>query len=248
MIDSRILTGLIAILIAISTVVYIGIGEPDRQDEFKRAFHGRSVETGASIFEQYCSPCHGINGQGTPRGPTLNSKQFFETRLDELRYQGTMRAYLQLTIAGGRPAMSTSGPWPEHMPTWSVEYGGPLRTDQINNLVDFILDWKVGAPDVEALASAPVAGNTPEERGMNLFQGTAGCVACHMVNGAGGNIGPDLTHVYADKGEAYVRESILMPNADIVEGFQPNIMPQNFADRLSAQNIDDIIAYLKSLQ
>ena len=39
------------------------------------------------------------------------------------------------------------------------------------------------------------------------------CSSCHMVAGAGGQIGPNLTNTYAEKGEDYVRESILMPNA-----------------------------------
>lgn len=246
MIDSRILIGLIAVLVTISSIVYVGINEPDRQAEFERAFHGRSIEAGAAIFTEFCAPCHGLHGEGTPRAPTLNSKQFFENRLEELGYQGSMRAYLTLTVAGGRPAMSTGGPWPENMPTWSVDYGGPLRNDQINNVVDYILNWEAEAPDREA-QPLEVTGDTPEARGKSLFEGVAGCVACHAINGQGGNIAPDLTNVYATKGEDYVRESILMPNAVIAEGFQPNIMPQNFGERLSDQDINDIIAYLKSV-
>jgi cbb3-type cytochrome c oxidase subunit III len=247
MIDSRILIGLIAVLMTIGSIVYVGINEPDRQAEFKAAFHGRSVEAGAGIFTEYCAPCHGLHGEGTPRAPTLNSKQFFENRLKELGYQGSMRSYLLLTVSGGRPAMSTSGPWPENMPTWSVDYGGPLRNDLINNVVDYILNWEAEAPDIEAAGEAEVQGDTPEERGRNLFTTVAGCVACHAINGEGGNIAPDLGNVYANKGEDYIRESILTPNAVIAEGFQPNIMPQNFGDRLSEDQINDIIAYLKSV-
>lgn len=246
MIDTRILIGLIAILVTISSIVYVGINEPDRQAEFKAAFHGRSVEAGANIFTQFCSPCHGLHGEGTPRAPTLNSKQFFENRLDDLGYQGSMESYLTLTISGGRPAMSTSGPWPQNMPTWSNDYGGPLRNDQIRNVVDYIMNWQAEAPDREA-EPVEVTGGTPEERGKSLVEGLAGCIACHTIAGAGGNIGPDLTNVYTEKGEAYIHESIINPNADIVEGFQPNIMPQNFAERLSEEQISDIIAYLKSV-
>jgi len=246
MIDSRILIGLIAVLMTIGSIVYVGINEPDRQAEFKGAFRGRSVEAGAGLFTEFCAPCHGLKGEGTPRAPTLNSKQFFENRLQDLGYPGSMRAYLQLTIAGGRPAMSTSGPWPENMPTWSVTYGGPLRNDQINNIVDYVLNWEEEAPDIEAAGDVAVEGDTPEERGRNLFTGVAGCVACHTVNGEGGNIAPELTNVYAEKGEDYIHESILTPNAVIAEGFQPNIMPANYGDRLSEDQISDIIAFLRS--
>jgi hypothetical protein len=37
------------------------------------------------------------------------------------------------------------------------------------------------------------------------------------------------------------------PNAKIVEGFLPNLMPQNF-DTLPDSDIEAIIAYIKSLQ
>jgi mono/diheme cytochrome c family protein len=244
MIDSRILIGLIAILITISSIVIVGINEVDRQAEFEAAFHGRSVEAGAAIFEQYCKECHGINGQGVPGlGPTLNSKQFFEQRLKELGYQGTLKAYIELTVAGGRPVKSDQS-WPRNMPTWSVEYGGPLRHDQIVTVVDYILNWEKGALDQTA-GPAQVSGDTPEARGLSLFQ-SAGCIGCHQIAGQGGTVGPELTNVFA-KGEDYVRESILMPNAVVADGYQPNVMPAIFADTLTAENIDDIVAYLASV-
>jgi hypothetical protein len=68
----------------------------------------------------------------------------------------------------------------------------------------------------------------------------------------------DGTTVIAD--EAYIEHSILAPNDQIVAGFNPNIMPQNYLDQFtareeeigSAEAIDlniaaDIIAYLKTL-
>jgi cbb3-type cytochrome c oxidase subunit III len=247
MIDSRIFVGLFAILIAVSGVVYIGIGEADRRAEFEEAFHGRSIEKGAALFTEYCAECHGLDGEGSPRAPVLNSKQFFDNRVTELGFEGGMEAYLKLTVAGGRPVKS-SAEYPENMPTWSADFGGPLRNDQIDNVVSYIMNWQAEAPDLVALAAAaptPVPGDTPAERGANIFQGL-GCVACHMINGDGGAVGPELTNVY-DKGEDYIKESILMPNAVLSEGYQGNIMPQTFGEQLSDDNLNDIVAYFKSL-
>lgn len=246
MIDTRILVGLLAVLISISGIVYIGIGEADRQAEFTQAFQGRSTEAGAALFTQYCTECHGLKGEGGV-GPTLNSKYFFEKRLADIGYLGTMRSYLTLTIRGGRP-VKTDPNYGRNMPTWSVDYGGPLRNDQIDNIVDYVLNWQGAAPDLGDPngTPTPVPGDTPEERGKNLFTGM-GCVGCHTFNGQGGAVGPDLTHVYATKGEDYVHQSILQPNAVIAEGFQPNIMPQNFQQRLKGPtDLADIIAYLKT--
>ena len=138
-----------------------------------------------------------------------------------------------------------SGPWPENMPTWSTDYGGPLRNDQIDSVVAYILSWGETAPDTGA-EPTPVPGDTPEERGENLVQGM-GCIGCHNFHGQGGTVGPELTNVFAEKGEDYIRQSILQPNAVIAEGYQPNVMPQTFGQRLSDEHLNDIIAYLASI-
>ena len=46
--------------------------------------------------------------------------------------------------------------------------------------------------------------------------------------------------------DAYLRESILQPNAKIVSGFEPNVMP-NFQGQLSEEQVIQLIAYIKSL-
>jgi hypothetical protein len=46
----------------------------------------------------------------------------------------------------------------------------------------------------------------------------------------------------------YLHESLMAPNAFVVPNFPANVMPQNFAQTLSAQQIDDLVAYLKTLK
>ena len=46
--------------------------------------------------------------------------------------------------------------------------------------------------------------------------------------------------------DSYIRESILDPNAKVVSGFQPNIMP-NFKGQLSEEQVIQLIAFVKSL-
>ncbi len=82
-----------------------------------------------------------------------------------------------------------------------------------------------------------------------------GCATCHLLDQQGRC--PNLRGLYnkpvqlsdgrtvlAD--DSYLRESILEPNAKIVSGFEPNIMP-NFKGQLSEENIIQLIAYVKSL-
>ena len=74
---------------------------------------------------------------------------------------------------------------------------------------------------------------------------SAGCGSCHTFAAAGarGSVGPNLDEVLADKDAAFVRQSIVDPNAEIAEGYQPGIMP-SFKDQLSGQQVDDLVAFL----
>ncbi len=126
---------------------------------------------------------------------------------------------------------------------------------------------------VDEKSAAPAfAEMTPEERGAYWASAEGfGCIACHSVDGAPG-VGPtwqglylrqeqmtDGSTVTAD--DAYITNSIYDPNSQIVAGFNPNIMPQNYQEQFTAreqeieaaESIDldiaaDIIAYIKTLQ
>ncbi|MDA1036405.1 MAG: c-type cytochrome [Chloroflexi bacterium] len=92
----------------------------------------------------------------------------------------------------------------------------------------------------------PDNGGTTADPGFAAFR-ASGCAACHSVDGtaASSKVGPNLTTVGA-KGEAYVRESILIPSAVVAEGFGDGIMPQTFGTTLSSEQIDSIVGWLIS--
>lgn len=48
--------------------------------------------------------------------------------------------------------------------------------------------------------------------------------------------------------ELYIYESIVKPNADIVPGFQKDIMPSDFSEMLTDQELADLIAYLMTMK
>lgn len=98
---------------------------------------------------------------------------------------------------------------------------------------------------------------TDEECGQRWAE-TFGCFACHSIDGSE-LVGPtwlglfgsqvpltDGTTVTADND--YLFASIVDPNAQIVEGFAPNIMPANFAEIMTEEQINQIIAFIASLQ
>jgi mono/diheme cytochrome c family protein len=83
-----------------------------------------------------------------------------------------------------------------------------------------------------------------------------GCVACHSTNGSDG-VGPTWSGVFGseralDDGSTvtadddYLLESIVDPGAKLIDGFVP-IMPVSFGDSLSQEELDALIAYIKSV-
>jgi hypothetical protein len=48
--------------------------------------------------------------------------------------------------------------------------------------------------------------------------------------------------------EEYLRQSIIDPNAYVVDGFTPNIMPRQYGEKLTTEEIDNLVDYMLSLQ
>jgi cytochrome c oxidase subunit II len=118
--------------------------------------------------------------------------------------------------------------------------------------------WYIDTTAV-AIAAAGAAEMTPAMAGEKTYR-TAGCVACHSVDGSiltgptfKGAFGHEVTVITGGKerklivDEAYVKHSILEPNADLVKGFNANLM-QTYKGQLNDKEIATIIEYVKSLQ
>ena len=89
---------------------------------------------------------------------------------------------------------------------------------------------------------------TPEgdaAAGEGIFA-SEGCGGCHAFQAAGANgtIGPDLDEALSGKDAAFIRESIVDPNAEIAQGYQQGVMPASYGEGLSAKQIADLVAFL----
>lgn len=73
------------------------------------------------------------------------------------------------------------------------------------------------------------------------------CAACHTLQAAGATatIGPNLDETLQGKEAAYIRESIVNPSAQIAEGFQDGLMPKDFGEKLSEEELANLVAFLE---
>jgi mono/diheme cytochrome c family protein len=121
-----------------------------------------------------------------------------------------------------------------------------------------------GMSDADAIKAAlaagdPVNGQKVFTTAHNTANGTWACAQCHSVTADQARIiGPGLynlqavagTYVPGENVVEYIHNSIVNPNAFIAPGdppFPPNLMPQNWGDVLTPQELNDVIAYLLTL-
>jgi mono/diheme cytochrome c family protein len=110
------------------------------------------------------------------------------------------------------------------------------------------------APVAEAPVE-PTGPRTPQE----LFGGAngMGCAGCHNLDlpqtaDSRGPVGPNMANLHETAGtlvpgedaETYVHNSIVAPNDYVHEGYMAGIMPQNFAERMSEEEINALVAWL----
>jgi cytochrome c oxidase subunit 2 len=127
------------------------------------------------------------------------------------------------------------------------QYCGAQHSNMIGSVV------AMEPPAYQAWLSG-FTGEAPEKAGENLFSKLA-CNTCHMAGAA--SRGPDLSGLIGSKvalangqvitaDENYIRESVLNPQAKVVNGFQP-IMP-SFQGIVTEEQLTQLIAYLKTLK
>jgi sulfur-oxidizing protein SoxX len=82
------------------------------------------------------------------------------------------------------------------------------------------------------------------------------CGTCHSLEPDVVLVGPSLagidsragSRVSGQSAEDYLHESIVDPNAFVVEGFASGLMPQTYGSALSEQQIEDLVAYMMTLK
>lgn len=265
--------GTLAIVATIGALAFLTINEQDRMQDFTLAFEARQIEQGAAIYANNCASCHGPQGRGIEGvAPALNTASLFDgSRLQEIGFSGTVEDFVHATVASGRPVPSAGTTYPQRMPTWSQDFGGPLRGDQIDNVVAFVMNWEERAPEGGGPVTGPVDNPVGTDITVEFPEGDPaagetlaqdlGCTGCHILSTVGppwegegdlagigaraeSRIEQDNYTGQATTAQQYLIESIVLTNAHVVEGYDSGLMPGNYGERITEQNLADLIAYL----
>lgn len=162
---------------------------------------------GRVLFESQCARCHGIDGSGG-MGANL--------RRTNLKRAPNDSALVEL-IQGGIPERGMPGMW-QISPREARFVAAYVRT--------------LG----HSAAERSLPGNA--ERGLALFTGKGRCQSCHMVDGVGASLGPDLTEVGAARSSAYLRRSLIRPGEELPAGPPPGyVMGGEYAKWLPVRAI-----------
>jgi mono/diheme cytochrome c family protein len=183
---------------------------------------------GRVLFEQKCGTCHTFAQAGTTAqiGPDLDAA--FASARESGQTGDTIEGIVKAQVENPRP--STDNP--------AVSMPADIVTGQDLDDVAAYVAMYAGVPG----AAPPKVPGGP---GAQVFASN-GCGGCHTLAAAksGGVTGPNLDEVLPGQSAATIHEGIVDPGKVIAQGYPPNVMPANYEDSLSPQELDDLVQYL----
>ena len=143
---------------------------------------------GRRLFQEQCSTCHGLNAAGgnEATGPDLTTGSFRHASSD---------AGLYRVIRDGVPGTSMIG------------VGADAQEQTLWQLVTYLRS-REAANAVVDLAGSPAGGQ-------QIFNGKGDCARCHMVNGQGQRLGPDLSYVGNRRNPDELQSDLTNPDAEV---------------------------------
>jgi mono/diheme cytochrome c family protein len=181
---------------------------------------GAALAGGVQLYASNCIACHGTNGEGTTLAPALNDPVIRAERTTD---------HLNKTISLGAPGTVMAG--------WNQR----LSVEEIDQLVTLVQHWDQILPD--AIPEPPAQPIIVTEKllatGQTLY--TQNCSRCHGTDGQGTRRAPALNvQTFFDK----VTSDQAM--VQIVSSGVPGTAMPAWGDRMSASEIEAIVAYVRS--
>src|SRR5688500_4816605 len=192
-----------SVLITGFLVVYFVI-EPFREASYGEKFHDQSVDRGHVEFAPNaaegqqganCAQCHGPNGEG---GFAATDPNWPAPPLNNVFARFTRNEIMHI-IRQGRPGTP--------MPSWGLEFGGPLNEQKIEDITNFVESIQV-EDDKHWELAADIKG------GREVFE--AKCAVCHGDDATGQAMGQPLPTFFApDLTTEFYRLGLKVQRVDI---------------------------------
>src|SRR5262245_59401060 len=148
------------------------------------------IRQGKQLFEGLCADCHGFGGAGG-RAPSLNRATLTRAQDDDS---------LRAIIRDGLP-----------------DRGMPRVRRTTDNEQRLLIAY---VRSLGRAARSPGRGASFDvQKGSAVYQ-RSNCSSCHVINGEGGTVGPELTTIGIQRGPDYLRQAILDPGAARPHGSQ----------------------------
>jgi cytochrome c oxidase cbb3-type subunit III len=153
----------------------------------------QAAKAGEYEFRINCALCHGLGAHGGGRGPDLTRAQKKHAHSDAELFQVISNGIPGTVM----PANGTNG------------QGVGMTEEEIWQIITYIRSL-----ELKAAASPPGSA----AHGRELFYGQANCSLCHMVEGRGGRVGPELTAVGGSRTRAAIIDSVRHPSRRLAWG------------------------------
>jgi len=164
----------------------------DSQEKNPFAGEPKAIKLGEFQFRSNCAFCHGLGGRGGGRGLDLTRAK---------KRHGSTDAEMFHNIHEGIAGTA--------MPAAVGSIGVGMTDEEIWQVVAYLRS-------IQASASSEPVGDA--KHGKELFSGASGCSMCHMIQGKGGRLGPDLSGTGAARSTEYIVDSIRYPSRRLAQG------------------------------
>ncbi len=139
------MAGLVCMALLIGAFPFYRWREPARRAFALTEQRASYQRAGHDLYAVHCVGCHGVEARGgVPIGPTLSAKEFLKSTDD---------AQIRWLIGGGVPGTT--------MVAYSLDFGGPLTAQQIDQIVTFLRGLEATASSVPAWRTGALAPEPP---------------------------------------------------------------------------------------
>jgi mono/diheme cytochrome c family protein len=211
----RLLAPLAALIAVVLVVSGCGTTNPD-------------IARGRELFSTHCGTCHTLAQAATSgtQGPDLDDAfaAAREAGMDGATVEGVVKAQVDNPRPGNGNPMASMPP-------------DLLEGEDLDDVAAYLGKY-AGVPGAKP---PEIAGGA----GAQVFANN-GCGSCHTLAAAnsGGTVGPDLDEVLPGQKEAEIEESIVDPEAKIENGYPRGVMPQEFGEKLSEEELKELVKFL----